>query len=113
MAKKTENESTANAETTPDILETTPELAPEGAAVVTEAVTQPGNEEADKAEPVEPASNAPQSLAALAARYRVPAWQAAALNRFMGWADDKMVSEADFVVALHSLDARRLGGGRG
>ena len=53
-----------------------------------------------------------ESLAALADRHRVPAWQEAALCRFMGWAEGKMVSSAEYLAALGKLNSRRLGGGR-
>ena len=53
-----------------------------------------------------------ESLAALADRHRVPAWQEAALCRFMGWAEGKMVSDAEYQAALGKLNSRRLGGGR-
>ena len=53
-----------------------------------------------------------ESLAALADRHRVPAWQEAALCRFMGWAEGKMVSNAEYLAALGKLNSRRLGGGR-
>lgn len=53
-----------------------------------------------------------ESLAALEDRFRVPAWQQAALLRFMGWTDGKMLTEAEYRAALDKLAARRLGGGR-
>lgn len=99
MAKKTENESTVD-NATESQAEVIAQAGPAAPA------TQVENEAAP-----EPAPNPPQTIDALAVAYRVPAWQAAALNRFMGWEPGKMVSEADFVVALHSLDARRMGGG--
>ena len=53
-----------------------------------------------------------QSLSELAARHRVASWQQAALVRFMGWADGKMLTDEEYRVALNSLTARHLGGGR-
>ena len=53
-----------------------------------------------------------ESLSVLADRHRVPSWQQAALCRFMGWEDGKMVSDAEYREALNSLKRRRLGGGR-
>lgn len=53
-----------------------------------------------------------QSLSALAERHRVPSWQQAALCRFMGWADGKMLTDAEYGDALKKLSARHLGGGR-
>ena len=48
----------------------------------------------------------------LAAKYRVPAWQQAALMRSMGWEAGKMVTVAEYLAALEGLQNRRLGGGR-
>ncbi len=48
----------------------------------------------------------------LALSFRVPTWQQAALVRFMGWAPDKKVSEAEYADALDSLNSRRMGSGR-
>lgn len=53
-----------------------------------------------------------ESLSVLADRHRVPSWQQAALCRFMGWEDGKMVRDAEYREALNSLKNRRLGGGR-
>lgn len=53
-----------------------------------------------------------ESLTALADRYRVPSWQQAALCRFMGWADGKMLTDDEYMTALSSLAGRHLGGGR-
>lgn len=53
-----------------------------------------------------------EDLAVLAARHRVASWQQAALLRLMGWADGKMVSDADYQAALRKLQGRRMGGGR-
>lgn len=52
------------------------------------------------------------SLSALAARHRVPSWQQAALCRYMGWADGKMLTDAEYGNALKQLAARHMGGGR-
>lgn len=51
-------------------------------------------------------------LSHLADKYRVAAWQMAALMRCMGWDEGKMVSEADFLAATAKLGERRMGGGR-
>ena len=53
-----------------------------------------------------------ERLDVLADRHRVPAWQAAALARFMGWAEGKMVTDPEYKTALDKLSVRRLGGGR-
>ncbi|HJA79946.1 MAG TPA: hypothetical protein H9784_10355 [Candidatus Desulfovibrio intestinavium] len=53
-----------------------------------------------------------ESLSALAARHRVPSWQQAALCRYMGWADGKMLTDAEYGKALKQLAARHMGGGR-
>ena len=52
------------------------------------------------------------SLSVLAARHRVASWQQAALCRYMGWADSKMLTDAEYGEALKQLAARHLGGGR-
>ncbi len=51
-------------------------------------------------------------MAELAARFRVPQWQQAALVRFMGWAPGKRVSAQEYEAALDALLSRRMGGGR-
>lgn len=51
-------------------------------------------------------------LSVLASRHRVASWQQAALLRLMGWADGKMVTDADYQAALRKLQGRRMGGGR-
>lgn len=53
-----------------------------------------------------------ENLSALADRHRVPSWQQAALCRFMGWAEGKLVSDAEYRDALENLKRRRLCGGR-
>lgn len=53
-----------------------------------------------------------ESLSVLADRHRVPSWQQAALCRFMGWADGKMLTDDEYRAALVGLTARHLGGGR-
>lgn len=53
-----------------------------------------------------------ESLSVLADRYRVAAWQQAALCRFMGWADGKMLTDDEYMEALAQLSVRHLGGGR-
>lgn len=58
------------------------------------------------------ASSDLQSLSVLAERHRVPSWQQAALCRFMGWADGKMLTDAEYDDALKKLAARHIGGGR-
>lgn len=56
--------------------------------------------------------NALLTLDELAQQHRVPGWQFGALLRFMGWAEDKQVTETEFVAALGLLSGRPLGGGR-
>lgn len=58
------------------------------------------------------AMEALESLDLLAQKHGVPAWQGAALARFMGWVDGKMVTDTEYRTALDNLSARRLGGGR-
>ncbi|HJB64993.1 MAG TPA: hypothetical protein H9768_01740 [Candidatus Mailhella merdavium] len=70
--------------------------------------------EAAISEPVVPEPAAPEleSISQLANRHRVPGWQLAALLRFMGWNDDKMIRDGEFRQALEDLKNRRMGGGR-
>ena len=42
----------------------------------------------------------------------VPAWEAAGLKRFAGWAEGKAVTGEEFASALEQFRSRRLGGGR-
>ena len=84
----------------------------EGAQTQTpEAVETPGTPAASD---TDMADAAPQreSLAVLAARHRVPSWQQAALCRYMGWADGKMLTDGEYGKALKQLAARHMGGGR-
>lgn len=53
-----------------------------------------------------------ESLFVLADRHRRAFLAQAALCRFMGWVDGKMVRDADYREVLNSLKNRRLGGGR-
>lgn len=53
-----------------------------------------------------------ENLSVLADRHRIPAWHQAALLRYMGWQDDKMVTDEDYRKALDELKHRRIGGGR-
>ena len=70
--------------------------------------------EASAAPETNVASQAPvlESLAVLADRHRVPGWQQAALARFMGWADGKMLTDNEYCDALKKLAWRHIGGGR-
>ena len=60
----------------------------------------------------EPAVPELESVSLLAERHRVPGWQLAALLRFTGWNDDKMIRDEAFRQALVELKSRRTGGGR-
>lgn len=53
-----------------------------------------------------------ESLSVLADRHRVVGWQQAAILRYMGWEDDKRVSDTEYRAALDHLKSRRIGGGR-
>ena len=53
-----------------------------------------------------------ESLSVLADRHRGPGWQQAALARFMGWADGKMLTDDEYREALKKLASRHIGGGR-
>ena len=82
-------------------------------------IESPETGDEDKARENEPVPEAerPQaplleSIAILSDRHRVPGWQQAALMRMMGWDDGKMVTDAEYRMALDKLRSRRLGGGR-
>lgn len=102
MAKKKE-ETPENVDRKPENLTEQVSAAPEA---VESAPTPPEKPEPDTAAP------ALESLAALADRHRVPTWQQAALCRYMGWEDGKMVADAAYLDALDKLKTRRVGGGR-
>ncbi len=74
-----------------------------------EAKPEPVVPEPAMAEPVVPEL---ESVSLLAERHRVPGWQLAALLRFTGWNDDKMIRDEAFRQALAELKSRRTGGGR-
>lgn len=89
----------------------------------TETVEKPEASAAPETDVEAPAPESPQdaagratselsSLSELADRHRVPSWQQAALCRFMGWAEGKLVSDAEYRDALENLKRRRLCGGR-
>ncbi len=84
----------------------------ENAVAAAEEGTQAGVEKAEKGQAPEitPREEAMASVGALSEK--IPAWQKAALLRFMNWQDDRMVSESEFAAALESLQNRRIGGGR-
>lgn len=88
---------------------TAPEqMAPEQPSQVQDQTT-----DTPEAEPSAPEAEAKlESLSVLAARHRVPSWEQAALCRFMGWADGKMLTDDEYTSALSKLAARHLGGGR-
>lgn len=114
MAKKKE-ENPENVDRKPENLTEQASAAPE--AVESAPADQTPTENALGAEtetPPEPGKEAPalESLASLADRHRVPTWQQAALCRYMGWEDGKMVADADYLDALDKLKTRRVGGGR-
>lgn len=75
-------------------------------AEAADAQETPAGTEKDVAAP------ALESLSVLADRHRVPSWQQAALCRFMGWAEGKMLTDDEYRAALAGLTARHLGGGR-
>ena len=52
------------------------------------------------------------SLDELAAKFRVPGWQHAALTRYRGWEHGKKVSKDEYAKALESVGNRPQGGGR-
>ena len=100
MARKTEN--------VPQSEDKQPDGA--GAATVVTAADL-GPDEGDGADSGEKPA-ALENMDELAARFRVPQWQQAALVRFMGWAPGKRVSAQEYEAALDALLSRRMGGGR-
>ncbi|MFI3271826.1 MAG: hypothetical protein R3Y11_06980 [Pseudomonadota bacterium] len=100
------------------------EVAETAESVKTEAVAEPVIEHSEPpldegmAQVESPSSNDDKqdlpllSLTTLADSHRVASWQQAALLRLMGWEDDKLVTDADYVRALESLKHRHMGGGR-
>lgn len=104
MAKKIAQQEQESEVTTPEnsVPETTAQAAP--------VAVQNGGE--NPPENTTPATPALETLAELANRYRVPAWQQAALVRFMGWAEGRQVTATDYAAALDNLKNRRVGGGR-
>jgi len=86
------------------VLETPVEAAAATPETPAEATVQPPEQTSQTSE-LEP-------LAVLVDRHRIPAWQEAALLRFMDWTGDRHVSEQEFKTALDALKTRRIGGGR-
>lgn len=78
----------------------------------TEGLNDSAPQEAEQPGSKNEAPPALESLSVLAERHRVPAWQQAALCRFMDWTDDRLVSDAAYRAALENLKHRRIGGGR-
>lgn len=91
---------------------------PQGTEATEPAVPEPATPEPSA--PGAEESPAPQeetkpeleAVSLLAERHRVPGWQLAALLRFTGWNDDKMIRDEAFRQALTELKNRRTGGGR-
>lgn len=52
------------------------------------------------------------SLDEMAAQFRVPGWQHAALTRYQGWETGKEVTKAEYAQALKNIHNRPQGGGR-
>lgn len=101
--------------TKPDV-KNTPAPADLETSVNQDAATGSGAEEfgvkhengaAAAAEPAQP--EALVSVDALAADFRLPSWQAAALHRLMHWEKDKKVSRDEYAAALETLKKRPLG----
>lgn len=91
----------------------TPPNAAPGKASATSSVTEPENTpSANDVKPDNSVTDNLKSLSELAALFRVPTWQQAALERLMGWAKGKSVTEEAYSDALDSLNSRRMGSGR-
>ena len=85
----------------------------ETAEAQAKAVSAPAAKPRENQEQVVAEAQVPlESLSVLADRHRVPAWMQQALLRFMGWLDDKHVSDEEYTAALEQLKTRRIGGGR-
>lgn len=116
--KKTEEVQEKTVMSTPDEQEGTQEsgtMEPEKEAAHDEpAQASVETPETSSAPETNVASQAPilESLSVLADRHRVPGWQQAALARFMGWADGKMLTDDEYREALKKLASRHIGGGR-
>lgn len=104
MASKKE-QTTQTAETTLENAAQTPEQA----TAAPEAPAPAGEEKTAEVQEGHPLL---EDVAVLAIRHRVAAFEQAALMRMMGWADGKMIADADYRAALAKLHVRRLGGGR-
>ena len=102
--------------------ETAETSAPQGTEATEPAVPEPVTPEPaapgadvspeESPAPQEEAKPELETVSLLAERHRVPGWQLAALLRFTGWNDDKMIREETFRQALAELKNRRTGGGR-
>ena len=86
--------------------------APQETGQIGKSETLSAQNAGDSKRRTEKTSSSLESLSALAERHRVPSWQQAALCRFMGWVDGKMLTDAEYTSALAKLSARHLGGGR-
>lgn len=84
------------------------------AAQAGEAAQQSAAKETEEAGAAKESNTRPElfGLSELADRFRVVSWRQAALLRYMGWEDGKMVSEDEYRDALKALEYRRIGGGR-
>lgn len=111
-------EQTATAATEQVAAQTAPEEDAHGEQTTPEQTPETAEEQEASADPEEDVADAVseeaklESLSVLADRHRVVSWQQAALCRFMGWADGKMLTDAEYKAALAGLSARHLGGGR-
>ena len=110
----------AKKKTTEEIQDQTPEARDaaeqEGAYDKAEEpeVQEPASDPEEDVADAAPEGTGPklESLSVLADRPRVVGWQQAAILRYMGWEDDKRVSDAEYRAALEHLKSRRIGGGR-
>lgn len=92
--------------------ETAETSAPQGTEATEPAAPGADVSPEESPAPQEEAKPELETVSLLAERHRVPGWQLAALLRFMGWNDDKMIREETFRQALAELKNRRTGGGR-
>jgi hypothetical protein len=91
-----------------------PAQSTDGVAGVAGFERQGGAKEAPLPEHDSPPRALPEeplyTLSGAAEKFRVPAWQSAALHTLMEWAPGKRVREGEYASALARLKNRRIGG---
>lgn len=99
-----------------ETMQATDEMAVESAVETGETTKAQADDAAtrtkDTGKTAKPAKGELESMAVLANRHRIPAWQQAAILRYMGWTADKLVTDAEYQEAIEAIRNRRIGGGR-